>query len=93
MNDIFQRIKQALGTIYTSISGIITIVAAVVFAICTIGMMAGKNQKTVEEFKTWRTRIITTWVVFFLLGAFVQLGDALTDGFNFDDYVSIETIS
>ena len=82
--EIFARVRDVLAGLYSDISGIITLLAAVGFAICSIGMIAGKNQKTVEEFKTWRTRIITTWIVFFMLGALVQLGEELTNGFNFD---------
>ena len=81
---IFDRIKDVLKTLYSEVSGIITLLAAVGFAVCSIGMIAGKNQKTVEEFKTWRTRIITTWIVFFMLGALLQLGEEITAGFEFD---------
>ena len=80
MGDFWKKISAALISIYDGISGIITLVAAVAFAICTVGMMASKNQKTVEEFKAWRTRVMITWVVFAMLGVFVTFGTELTDG-------------
>ena len=69
-----------LGQIYSQISGIITIVAAVFVAICSIGIMMSKNQRTVEEFTMWRKRIFITWIVFFCLGALVKFGTELTEG-------------
>lgn len=82
--DFFGRITTALQSVYKGVSGIITLVAAVAIAICTVGMMAGKNQKTVEEFKAWRTRVMITWIVFAMLGILVQFGSELTGGMGFD---------
>lgn len=86
--DFFDRITEALQKLYSGISGIITLVAAVAIAICTIGMMAGKNQKTVEEFKAWRTRVMITWIVFAMLGILVTFGTELTVDMGYDAYSS-----
>lgn len=80
MSSFWTQITNALMNLYNGIAGIITIVAAVAIAICTIGMMAAKNQKTVEEFKSWRTRVMQSWVVFFMLGIIVRFGKDLTAG-------------
>lgn len=77
---MFDQIRTALIRVYNELAGMITIVAAVAIAVCTIGMMACKNQRTVDEFKAWRTRIMITWVVFFMLGAIVNFGGELVKG-------------
>lgn len=81
---MFDPIAGALQKVYGGISGIMTLIAAVVIAICTVGMMASKNQRTVEEFKMWRNRIMISWVVFFMLGAIVNFGTELTSGMGFN---------
>lgn len=81
---MFDQIKTALVKVYNGISGIITLVAAVAIAVCTVGIMASKNQRTVEEFSAWRKRIMIAWVVFFMLGAIVNFGTSLTDGMKFN---------
>lgn len=80
MGNFWAQITTALMNLYHGIAGIITIVAAVAIAICTIGMMAAKNQKTVEEFKSWRTRVMMSWIIFFMLGIIVRFGKELTAG-------------
>ena len=80
---MFDQITDALKKVYSGISGIVTLVAAVAIAVCTVGMMAAKNQRTVEEFSSWRKRIMITWVVFFMLGALVNFGKSLTAGMEF----------
>ena len=82
-SDFFGRISIALKSIYTGISGIFTLVAAVAVAICSVGMLASKNQKTVEEFKSWRTRVIVTWLIFNMLGIFVSFGQELTSDMGY----------
>lgn len=81
---MFDKISAALKRVYTGISGMVTLVAAVAVAICTVGMMASKNQRTVEEFKAWRTRVFITWIVFFMLGAIVTFGEDLVSGMGYD---------
>lgn len=81
---MFDQIKGALVNVYNGISGIITLVAAVAIAVCTVGIMASKNQRTVEEFSSWRKRIMIAWVVFFMLGAIVNFGTSLTSGMKFN---------
>lgn len=76
----WSKITTSLKSIYNGIAGVITIVAAVAVAICTVGMMASKNQRTVEEFKAWRTRVFISWIVFSMLGVLVTFGTELTDG-------------
>ena len=81
---IFQKFSAALKSVYSGISGIVTVAAAVAVGICSLGMILAKNQKTVEEFKAWRTRVFITWIVFFMLGAIVTFGEELTSGMNFE---------
>lgn len=83
VSSVFTQFKEPITQIYEGIAGIITLVAALGFAICSIGMIIGKNQKTVEEFKAWRTRIMITWVVFFMLGVIVSLGKSITADMQF----------
>lgn len=78
VSGVFQQFSKPLKDIYSGVSGIATLIAAVGFAICSVGMMASKNQRTVEEFKTWRTRIMITWVVLMMLGVIVNLGESIT---------------
>lgn len=80
---MFSKISDALKRVYNGISGIITLVAAVAVAICTVGMMAAKNQRTVEEFKAWRSRVFISWIVFFMLGAIVNFGEDLVQGMKY----------
>lgn len=80
---MFTKISDALKRVYNGISGIITLVAAVAVAICTVGMMAAKNQRTVEEFKAWRSRVFISWIVFFMLGAIVNFGEDLVQGMKY----------
>ena len=84
--DFFSRISGPLSEIYLGIASIISLLAAVGFGICSLGMVIGKNQKTVEEFKAWRTRILITWVVFFMLGVILKLGQTITNGMDFKTY-------
>lgn len=81
---MFDKISDALKRVYNGISGIITLVAAVAVAICTVGMMAAKNQRTVEEFKAWRSRVFISWIVFFMLGALVNFGTDLVSGMGYN---------
>lgn len=84
VSSVFTQFKKPITDIYNGIAGIITLVAALGFAICSIGMIIGRNQKTVEEFKAWRTRIMITWAVFFMLGVIVSLGESITSGMQFN---------
>lgn len=81
---VFNKFKTPLQQIYNGIKGIATLVAAVGFAICSVGMMASKNQRTVEEFKAWRTRIMITWLVLMMLGVIVNLGESITNDMGYD---------
>lgn len=84
MDTFWSRITTSLKGVYNGIAGIITLVAAVAVAICTVGMMASKNQKTVEEFKAWRTRVFISWIVFSMLGILVTFGTELTAGMGYN---------
>lgn len=92
-NDFWGKIAKALLGIYNGIASIITIVAAVAVAICTVGMIASKNQRTVEEFKAWRTRVFISWLVFFMLGVLVTLGTDVTEGLNLDSSLLVGSLS
>ena len=82
MTEFFTKIRTPLMEAYNGIAGIITLVAAVFIGICSIGMMVAKNQRTVEEFKAWRTRALITWVIFFMLGTILRLGQGITSGMS-----------
>ena len=83
-NEFFGKISTALESIYSGISGIFSLVAVVAVAICSVGMLASKNQRTVEEFKSWRSRVIITWLIFNMLGILVNFGTSLTEGMQYD---------
>ena len=68
MEAIGTAIGKLCSNVYTQISGFITILAIVCFAICLVGMMVSNNQKTVETFRAWRNRILISWLIFSCLG-------------------------
>ena len=68
MEAIGTAIGKLCTNVYTQISGFITILAIVCFAICLVGMMVSNNQKTVETFRAWRNRILISWLIFSCLG-------------------------
>lgn len=70
--------------IYSTVGGVITFLAMTVVAICVIGMMVSKNQKTVEEFRAWRNRVLTGWIVFNCLGLIsTQLEEWIPKDYNY----------
>lgn len=80
MGQIGQAISNLCTSIYDQIGGFITILAIVCFSICLVGMMVSNNQKTVETFRSWRNRILISWLIFSCLGTLSSgLSEWLTD--------------
>lgn len=61
----FAWAESALNAITDAINPVVTALAALCFTICLIGMLFSKNQKAVEEYKTWLKRILVCYFVFF----------------------------
>lgn len=61
-------LKTAINSLYTELKGIVTALMILCTIICLCGMLFSKNQKTVEEYKSWFKRIIVCYVIYILLG-------------------------
>ncbi|HAX52471.1 MAG TPA: hypothetical protein DIW17_13055 [Clostridiales bacterium] len=75
--DIFSAANQIFRKVYTDLSGVFTLICVVVLAVCLLGMMFCRNGRLVEEFRSWRNRIIGSWIIFNVLGSIITYGETL----------------
>lgn len=80
---IFSAAKTILTTVYGDIKSIFTLLCIVALVICLIGMLVSKNSKMVEEFRSWRNRIVWSWVLFNVLGSIASYGDTIFSGYQY----------
>lgn len=65
----FDWVETAIETLYTDLGGIVTALMILCTIICLAGMLFSKNQKNVEEYKSWFKRIIVCYVIYLCLGS------------------------
>ncbi len=80
--DIFSAAKTIFQTVYTDLSGVFTLICVVALSICLLGMMFCRNGRLVEDFRSWRNRIIGSWIVFNVLGSIITYGEKLFSSAN-----------
>ena len=86
LGGIGASIMNICNSIYGTLSGFITPLAIVCFAICLVGMLVSNNQKTVETFKAWRNRILIAWVIFMSLGTLSNVMEDVIEAGGLDQY-------
>ena len=57
-------VKTIIESITKQVGPILTALAMLCFIVCLIGMLFSKNQKTVEEYKTWMKRIAVCYFAY-----------------------------
>lgn len=78
----FAWAESALKEITTAINPVVTALATLCFVVCLIGMLFSKNQKAVEEYKTWLKRILVCYFIFFCSTKILQLIEGLGESAN-----------
>jgi len=79
-DDLFSRAEGMLNSVYSQILGISTVVAVVCASIALLMMFTSKNQKTIDEARSWLKRIVICWSVLNLLGFFVTYLSDFVEG-------------
>lgn len=78
--DGFGWVSSIAKKVESELSAPITALVTVAVIICLAGMMFSKNQKTVEEFKSWFKRIVICYILFIcsskLIAGVKGIGDA-----------------
>lgn len=69
--DIFERGKNLMKTLYTSIAGISSVTAGCVAAVCLYLMFFSKSQRTVDESMQWLKRIVICWLAIMLMSSII----------------------
>ena len=69
--DIFTRVSNMMGTIYSAIAGISSVTAGCVAAVCLYLMFFSKNQQTVDSSIQWLKRILICWLAIMLMSTII----------------------
>ena len=80
--DLFQVADNIIRDVYTNITGISTVLAALMSAIAVIGAKMSNNQHKVDQSWDWLKRIWIAWAVINGIGAFIAYVAPLLDGYN-----------
>ena len=74
--------KNILLDIYEATAGVVTVLAAVLFAFAFIAKMAG-NQQQSQKASAWMVRIVACFIGFHCIGFILNMIENTTDGFGF----------
>ena len=74
INNLMNKFNDALAAIYSGLLAIVSILAAVVLAICFITKMYSKNPRSVDEANQWMKRVAFAWLGFMLISVFFKVG-------------------
>ena len=84
--DIFTRVSNLMGTLYTAIAGIASVTAGCVAAVCLYLMFFSKNQQTVDSSIQWLKRIIVCWLAIMLMSTIIYF---VVNNMNISDSQSL----
>lgn len=65
---IWTKASEIMKDVYTQVLGISTIAAVVTAAVALLMMNFGRNERSVQESRSWLKRIIITWMILNSLG-------------------------
>ena len=69
--DIFSRAENLMNTFYGDVAGIATVAAGVCAAVCFLMLIFSKNQRAVDESRSWLKRIAICWLGIMLINAII----------------------
>lgn len=88
--DMFDKVKEVMGSLYTAILAISTGAALLITLIALLFRMFATNPRTIETATMWIKRVIVTWIFINVLGfIFTFLKDLTSDGAaQWDEFVN-----
>ena len=81
-DDIWTKAHELIVSIYNSIVGISTVLAALMSAISVLGAKMSNNQHKVDQAWDWLRRIWIAWAIINGIGAFIAWVTPLFDGLH-----------
>lgn len=67
--NIFERAQTLMNKLYVDIAGIATVSAGIAGAVCLFLCLFSKNQKAVDEARSWGKRIVICYLAIMMMGS------------------------
>lgn len=82
VEDMWSVANRIIVDVYNKIAGISTVLAALMTAVCVVGMKLSNNQQKVDQSVDWLKRIWIAWAIINGIGAFLAYVRPLLSGLN-----------
>ena len=82
VEDMWTVANRIIIDVYNNITGISTVLAALMTTVCVVGMKLSNNQQKVDQSVDWLKRIWIAWAIINGIGAFLAYVRPLLTGLN-----------